>query len=116
MRRLRAGELDVLSAVAGGRAKRRLVQKVLLYGRWWWERQPQSAARPARVSYQELAQADGYFHRRRARSTIRSLQLFTQHGLSRPRSYVQSVSFLMSRTLMVENGTACRVARSVVRA
>jgi DNA-binding transcriptional LysR family regulator len=105
MAALRAGELDVLvGRLPPVEQRERLVQEVLLYepivvvsG----SRNPLAERRS--VGYHELAQADWIFPSPESTVYNQIMQLFTQHGVSRPRSYVQSVSFLMMRTLMVEN-------------
>jgi DNA-binding transcriptional LysR family regulator len=113
---LRAGELDVLvGRLPPIEQGERLVQEVLLYepivvvsG----SRNPLAGRRS--VSYHELARADWIFPSPESTVYNQIMQLFTQHGLSRPRSYVQSVSFLMMRTLMVENGMLAALPHSVV--
>jgi DNA-binding transcriptional LysR family regulator len=116
MAALRAGELDVLvGRLPAVEQSERLVQEVLLYEPMVvvsGSRNPLAARRS--VSYQELAQADWIFPSPESTVYNQIMQLFTQHGLARPRSYVQSVSFLMTRTLMVDNGMLAALPRSVV--
>jgi DNA-binding transcriptional LysR family regulator len=116
MAALRAGELDVLvGRLPAVEQSERLVQEVLLYEPMVvvsGSRNPLAAQR--RVGYRELAQADWIFPSPESTVYSQIMQLFTQHGLSRPRSYVQSVSFLMTRTLMVDNGMLAALPRSVV--
>jgi DNA-binding transcriptional LysR family regulator len=116
MAALRAGDLDVLvGRLPPVEQSERLVQEVLLYepivvvsgGR-------NPLAAKSSVGYHELAQADWIFPSPESTVYNQIMQLFTQHGLSRPRSYVQSVSFLMTRTLLVENGMLAALPRAVV--
>jgi len=116
MAALRAGELDLLvGRLPTVEQNDRLVQEVLLYEPMVvvsGSRNPLAARRS--ISYRELAQADWIFPSPESTVYSQIMQLFTQHGLSRPRSTVQSVSFLMMRTLMVENGMLAALPRSVV--
>jgi DNA-binding transcriptional LysR family regulator len=116
MAALRTGEIDLLvGRLPPVEHSERLVQEVLLYepivvvcGR----SNPLASKRS--VGFDELAEADWIFPSPESTVYSQIMQLFTQHGLSRPRSYVQTVSYLMSRTLLVENGMLAALPRAVV--
>jgi DNA-binding transcriptional LysR family regulator len=116
MTALRAGELDILvGRLPPVEQSERLVQEVLLYEPMVvvsGSRNPLAAR--SSVDYHELAQADWIFPSPESTVYGQIMQLFTQRGLSRPRCYVQSVSFLMTRTLLVENDMLAALPRAVV--
>jgi DNA-binding transcriptional LysR family regulator len=116
MAALRAGELDLLvGRLPPVEHSERLVQEVLLYEPIvvvCGSRNPLASERS--VAFDALAQADWIFPSPESTVYSQIMQLFTQHGVSRPRSYVQTVSYLMSRTLLIENRMLAALPRAVV--
>lgn len=113
---LRAGGVDfVVGRFPPIEKDQRLRQEVLIYepivvvaG----ARHP--LAKKKRVSHQDLAEADWIFPPPASVVHGSVMQLFTQYGLSKPSGYIETTSFLMARTLMIENGMVAALPRSVI--
>ncbi|MBN9049073.1 MAG: LysR family transcriptional regulator [Rhizobiales bacterium] len=113
---LRSGAVDmIVGRLAPIDTRERLTQEVLLH-------EPMVVVAGARhpltrraVSYADLAAcrwilppADSVVH-----SSV--LQLFAQHGLANPEPFVETTSYLMSRTLMIEQDAIAALPLAVVR-
>jgi DNA-binding transcriptional LysR family regulator len=113
---LRSGVVDmVIGRLTPIDADARLVQEVLLY-------EPivviasarHPLARKKRVSYRELALADWVFPPPDSVVYGPVMELFSQHGLSKPRAVVESTSYLLVRSLLAENLFVAALPLSVV--
>jgi DNA-binding transcriptional LysR family regulator len=71
-------------------------------------------ARKKDVSYVDLAQAEWIFPPPRSFVHGAIMQIFAQNGLPRPNQYVECLSFLTTRALLVENGMVAALPVSVV--
>jgi DNA-binding transcriptional LysR family regulator len=114
---LRSGVVDmVIGRLTPIDADARLVQEVLLY-------EPivviasarHPLARKKRVSYRELAQADWIFPPPDSVVYGPVMELFSQHGLSKPRAAVESTSYLLVRSLLAEDHFVAALPLSVVQ-
>jgi DNA-binding transcriptional LysR family regulator len=114
---LRSGAVDmIVGRLAPIDTRERLTQEVLLHEPMVvvaGARHP--LTRQAAVSYADLAAcrwilppADSVVH-----SSV--LQLFAQHGLANPEPFVETTSYLMSRTLMIEQEAIAALPLTVVR-
>lgn len=117
MEELRRGAADLLvGRLTPIDTNGRLVQEVLLY-------EPivvvaagsHPLAKKAAVSYRDLAQASWILPPSNSIVHGPVMQLFAQHGFSKPRAYVESTSFLMVRTLLMDNELVAALPLSVVK-
>lgn len=72
-------------------------------------------ARKERVSYVDLAHSEWIFPPPRSFVHAAIMQIFAQSGLPRPNQYVECLSFLTTRTLLISNGMVAALPVSVVR-
>jgi DNA-binding transcriptional LysR family regulator len=114
---LRSGVVDmVIGRLTPIDADARLVQEVLLY-------EPivviasvrHPLTRKKRVSYRELAQADWVFPPPDSVVYGPVMELFSQHGLSKPRAAIESTSYLLVRSLLADDRFVAALPQSVVQ-
>ena len=113
---LRNGDIDmVVGRLSPLEKGQRLRQEVLLYEQILVVAGAgHRLARKPQVDYQDLAEASWIFPPPTSVVHASVMQLFTQHGLSKPNDYIETTAYLMARTLMIESGMVAALPLSVI--